>query len=135
MMAEPLNTAITTAAVTTGGVALVGTFMGVPIEAITASLVGAALALNASAKLEFSIEALRNALGIFVLSLACGIYLGGIAAQGIDAMALKWLGVDFPDDALRTSVSFLASLGAQRLAPEGLERLAGLLRGRKDPAP
>lgn len=129
-MTEPTSTAVSAVAVATGAVTVAGTLAGIPADALIASVVGAALAMSQASRLEISSKAIRQAVFVFGLSLAGGVFLGPLTAIALGGLFTKLTGIELPETLLRAAWSFLIALGAQQFLPAIIARATGEIHKR-----
>lgn len=129
-MADPTTTAGTAALLATGLVTVTGTALGIPADAIGASVIGAALALGVADRVRITLMSSVRVLKAFFLSLACGIFLGPPVALWLDYAFQRLTGLDLPDAMVRAAACLLVALGAQRLLPLVFDLLARVLSAR-----
>lgn len=124
-MVEPTSVSLAAAtAVTAGTLTLAGSFYGVPADAMLGAVLGAGIAMSSAPRLETTRASVLNAAGVFATSLILAVFLGPLLGIALDQIAVKLIGVNFPDDPLRAAATLLVAIGLQRRLPGLLDRLA-----------
>ncbi|MFN3886880.1 MAG: hypothetical protein ACK4MG_07970 [Aquabacterium sp.] len=120
-MPEPTSAALASCAAITSCLAVVATTMGVPAPVVLAAVLGAAIAVSSSDRLELSLRSLLPAVLSFGLAMGIGIWGGSLfgrpVVSAINAMIAE------PDAKLPVYAAdpictlFLAMIGQRELLP------------------
>jgi hypothetical protein len=126
-MAEPST--ITATAIATGAVTIAGTAFGIPMDALVASTIGAALSVSRADKLELSRASIIAAGIAFALSLSTAIFLGPL----LSSLAHAWLTKFSPsvtEPPVRVAVCFVLAYAAHQVWPAITDRIKSEITNR-----